>query len=546
MLTSPHSIEQIEADILIIGSGPVGCTFARQLIEAGLKVLMVDSGAQLSKRPGEHLKNSFLYQRNVDLFASVIRGNIRPLSIPVDARPNLTWDPASFQPNKPFVRSGQNPDQQEAYNLPGAAATHAIGGMATHWTCATPRQHPQIERWNVIQDWDDLYDLAEEYVNTHPRKNRPTHPFSHSVRHQLVMGILQEEFDELQSPYQPQPLPLACERREDNDEIVVWSGSDTILKPILDEPDKYKDYLTILPEHRCTKLVTQNGQIESAEVVDLLGWKTINVKAKKYIICAGTVLTAQVLFNSNIRPKPLGLYLSEQPLAFCQVVLKQKFIDQIRNGTSPYLDDNAKQRVARHLQEGNSEDPIPMPINEPEPQCLIPVSDQRPWHCQIHRDAFAYGDLAPNVDPRLIVDLRWFGRIKQVPENKVTFSEKYKDTFGMPQPTFHFDYPDLEARTEQHQMMEDMLRAASALGGFLPPSEPCFMAPGLTLHIHGLTRMGTSPEDSVTDQYSQVWGYPDLYLGGNSMLPVANASNPTLTSIAVAIHSAKSIIKSLS
>lgn len=58
-------------------------------------------------------------------------------------------------------------------------------------------------------------------------------------------------------------------------------------------------------------------------------------------------------------------------------------------------------------------------------QCWIPVSKDRPWHCQIHRDAFAYGDLAPNVDSHLIVDLRWFGIVEQV---KFTAQEKRSTT----------------------------------------------------------------------------------------------------------------------
>ena len=62
----------LDVDVLIVGTGPVGCTYARKLYDAGRSVYMVDTGAAISARPGEHLKNAFLYQRNVDQFSSVI------------------------------------------------------------------------------------------------------------------------------------------------------------------------------------------------------------------------------------------------------------------------------------------------------------------------------------------------------------------------------------------------------------------------------------------------------------------------------------------
>ena len=48
-----------QIDILIIGSGPVGATFARILSEQkpDAKILMVDAGPRLTARAGQHIKN---------------------------------------------------------------------------------------------------------------------------------------------------------------------------------------------------------------------------------------------------------------------------------------------------------------------------------------------------------------------------------------------------------------------------------------------------------------------------------------------------------
>ena len=68
--------------------------------------------------------------------------------------------------------------------------------------------------------------------------------------------------------------------------------------------------------------------------------------------------------------------------------------------------------------------------------------------------------------------------------NYVEFDSKLgtKDTFGMPQPTFHVKLSDDDS-TRAHEMMEDMLIAAGSLGGFLPGAEPSFQDPGQSLHI---------------------------------------------------------------
>ena len=99
MSADPDGPRLLNVEVLIVGSGPLGCTFARKLVDGGMRVFMVDVGAQLSPRPGWHLKNSALYQLDVNQFSDVIKGHLHALSIPTDNSTNPTLDPGAFQFN---------------------------------------------------------------------------------------------------------------------------------------------------------------------------------------------------------------------------------------------------------------------------------------------------------------------------------------------------------------------------------------------------------------------------------------------------------------
>jgi pyranose oxidase len=117
-------------------------------------------------------------------------------------------------------------------------------------------------------------------------------------------------------------------------------------------------------------------------------------------------------------------------------VLKRSIIESIPN------DPRFKRRVDDHKAKF-PKDPLPIPFDDPEPQVLIPYSSSFPYHVQIHRDAFSYGNIGPKADPRLIVDLRFFGKQEIKEKNSILFGKfgtngwepGVTDIYGMPQAT---------------------------------------------------------------------------------------------------------------
>jgi pyranose oxidase len=521
-----------KVDVLIVGSGPVGATFARMLVEGAptKKILMVDLGAQLTALPGANAKNIYLYnygEDGLDTLAQIVKGELTVTS----RTNNQPWPellgPIS-QPRVPPVKyqiNGGNPEQEDWDNIPAAASSFNVGGMAAHWTCCTPRPVGS-ERIPFIDEgeWNSLITRGENLLRTNQVS------FTESLRGQVIRESLSDLLDaRLPRGRQVQMLPLACERRSKT--WVHWTGVDTILGP-LGEPGKIPtSRFELRPETICRQLLVDKDRVLGASLEHLPSGQTETIFADIVIVAANAFYTPQLLWKSNIRPRALGHYLNDQPMAFCQIVLKKDLLNKIgKLWDAP----------------GPSIDPVPIPKTDPIPNVWIPFSDPaHPFHCQIHRDAFPYSILPGNVgiDHRAIVDLRWFTRKEVRFSDHMTFSDRYVDMYGMPQITFHYGLSEIDQSTIQ-AAMSDMARAGEALGAFLPGSEPQLLARGSSLHFQGTHRMGANnnEDDSVCDPYSKVWGFRNLYLGGNGIIPTSTACNPTLTSVTLAIRASDQIL----
>ena len=83
----------------------------------------------------------------------------------------------------------------------------------------------------------------------------------------------------------------------------------------------------------------------------------------------------------------------------------------------------------------------------------------------------------------------------------------------------------------------------TSFGKVIQEGEQTLMPPGSSLHYEGTTRMGVTDDGtSVCDTHSQVWGFDNLFVGGNGVIPIATTSNPTLTSIAMSVRSCERVL----
>lgn len=124
------------------------------------------------------------------------------------------------------------------------------------------------------------------------------------------------------------------------------------------------------------------------------------------------------------------------------------------------------------------------------------------------------------------------------PDNRVTLSDQ-RDEFGMRRARLDYRWRDEDARDVQRGIevfASELARAGvgtyhldHAQGG-----RPRMM--GGTHHHLGTTRMSSRPRDGVVNPDGRVHGVDNLYVAGSSVFPSGGYANPTLTIVALALR----------
>lgn len=474
----------MRTDVLIVGSGPIACVFARCIADAlpSCSILMVEAGPKLTSIGGVHVRHigppdeRSRAQRESEGPASV--GEQEHRSGPVPGTFPVSTHPASSS------------------DMPGAAMSSNVGGMGAHWAGACPTPD-RTERTPLITEacWEDALGSARGLLSV------TTDAFASCPRTDAALAALRSVFATLPEGRQPQRMPMACLVARDGRR---WAGTDLILGDLAHE-----SRFDLKPKTLCRRLMVRRDVVLGAELVPLPSGEPAWVSARAVIVAADAFRTPQLLWNSGIRPRALGHYLNEHIMTDSLLTLGAQY-SHLR--VTPF---DADDRWIAML--------------------WVPFSERNPLHGQLlitHARRAADGTL-----PEPVVSMRWYAPKEVRFEDCVRFSDVDVDGYGMPAMTIDYSLtPGDLAAARLALAAHD--RAKDVIGTYLPDTLPTVSMPGSSLHYQGTVRMGDNEADSVCDSHSQVWGMRNLFVGGNGVIGTRTAGNPTLMSAALAVRSA--------
>lgn len=482
------------ADILIIGSGLIGASFARLTAEARpeASILMVDVGPCLSQPPGLHAEK---------LSSTVRRAAEMESQGPSRGRPQPAGDydqgdAAITLPGLHLINGG---------GLPRAAMASCVGGMGVYWSGATPRPFDtECVHFIDPREWDIAIKEAERILGS------TCSIFTNSPLAESILGVLANLFDPLLPTDRHVGWRPTAARMVDGD-LLITDVAD-ILRPAPGQLQSGK--LCLHPETLCRELIAKGNRIQAAVLEHRPTGRLQRVNFGAIVVAADAFRTPQLLWASGIRPPALGRHLMDHPRTNATVQLNSRLLS----------DCDAGSHVGPAV-------------------WSIPFADpSHPFQGQIGRFARAH---TSTVGSGSSVWLSWIGRTLPRAENRVHFADARRDWCGMPAMAIEFAHSEPESN-EKRQAREYVSYAAAALGRYRRGGEPRQMPDGSSFHYQGTVRMGdVNDGTSVCDPCSRVWGYDNLFLGGNGVIPTATTCNPTLMSITFAVLALPAICRVL-
>lgn len=537
----PRNASNSVYDAVIVGAGVTGGWAAKQLTEAGMRVLLLDAGPV--RKPGDIPLRTY-HQPNVNVTFSKQDETVTP---PVQAH-------ADGSPlHGPSIRHASAPRQQIQSQHPSfdSRGPHLfVDDVDSPY--AVPESRPffwirsrQVGGRSLVWGGTALRFSRYELEAAHREGIGTPWPFSydelvpHYATVERLMGLTGEPAGLPQLPdsvfsFSPPPLTTvelklqgwaARDGRGCRAIPVRWIDSDARHDgwPRLSTQGstlalaRQTRRLELRPEAIAREVVIDKRSRRATGVICLnaVNGRELMARGRAVILCAGALESTRLLLLSGLgaSSSAIGRHLMDHPMVTLNGALEH-------DGPEPRHDYSARQRGL-----------------------LIPRFQNLEHHDSPFRGGFGVwaSFQRGSVNGRGLALLAAQGEMLPSKENSVSLSTNQVDRWGIPVARIECSYGENELA--MHQAKRAFLEELCEAFAIETDRSTWFQSlPGLNVHEMGTARMGDDPETSALDRNNAVWGVPNLLVTDGACFPSGGWQNPTLTMMAITVRACERLI----
>lgn len=538
-MVAPSSVASLAGpwDAVVVGSGASGGVAAHVLAAAGLRVLVLEAGPELSHR---------------QVYTAEPGNTLRRLV-------NLSSGHQARQANHPGYWK-QNPDlfvdeRDNPYSTPAGrpflwTRGRQVGGKSLTWGGITLRlseyEFKAARRdgfgpcWPIgSADLNPYYDRLETFLGVHGHcdglpqlpDGRYLDPLPFTAPERQLKQTLADALDLPLIHSRGFPLPPAGGGWPASTSQGRALGAALATGRVQLRPDAVVSHL---------ELDASGSRAEAVVFIDRLRGDQHRVEAPLVVLCASTIESVRLLLHSSERWRPGGLVDPSGTLGH-------------------YLMDHISS--ARFFS-------LPAPASGPSPQELsgagsvfIPntVNLGSESTLPFLRGYGLWGAIERFEPPRLLKRrpdsvtgfLIGHGEVLPRASNRISLDAGCPDAWGLPSPRIDCRWGQNEAHLVAH-MQERMETVVAAAGGsmaalpdlfVMPVVEPILRRspalaadaapPGYYIHELGGARMAASEQEGVLNPWNQCWRLPNVLVTDGACWPTSAWQSPTLTHMAL-------------
>jgi choline dehydrogenase-like flavoprotein len=530
--------ENLDTDVIIIGSGVAGAICAWALARKGIKVTILEAGPRIER---QKIVASFRDSPNQDLSAGF---------------PNAPWAPRpdwSHGHDRYIEQIGPVPLEVEYLRV--------VGGTTWHWAGIAIRPLPVEFRmrssYDVGVDWPMSYEDLEPFysqaetelgvagddtVNYGSPRSRPhpLPPIPPSYSDKFIANRLRGAgIHFIARPVARNSLPYAgrvqCQGYGTCSPICP-SGAQYCAMVHVEKAEQLG--VQVLENSRVDRLQTDtDGRITTVEFARSDG-STGTAKGRVVALAANGIENPRLLLMSASDSHPQGLanrsgtvgrYLMDHPGIYCSMLVTPLLYAGRGPGTIitsfTHRDGSfRRQRAAWALSVYNDLHLHEITNRSLTEQLLPPTLDEIIRYRAMHQVGI---DICMEVLPSA--------------DNGITLDWSRRDSAGQPVIRLEYTYGDYE-QAGFEAARKIFWSASAALGA----QETTISEPYSNHHMMGMTRMGINPDTSVVDAECRTHDHRNLFVLGSSVFPTSGTANPTLTIAALSLRAADSISAQLS